>query len=106
VSVAAVDASSNRSCVTCPTVTTVYDVRVSVANVDTNKNRACDTCPTVATGETHPLLLGHHGRDRIATIDYLSVATESYRPLVQKHIDIVVVTVTNTLPRCVEDLKY
>jgi hypothetical protein len=48
VPVAAVDASSNRGCVTCPIVVTVNDVRVPVADVGASNNRVCATCSTVA----------------------------------------------------------
>jgi hypothetical protein len=89
VSIAAVDASSNRACATCSTVTTVRDVRVPVADVGASSNHVCATCPTVATDEARPLLRGHHSSDRTAVTDRLSVATEGYRPVLHKCIVVV-----------------
>jgi hypothetical protein len=89
VHVAVVGASSNRVCVTCPTVATVYDVSVPVTDVGASSNRACATCPTVATDEARLLLLGHHNSDGIATVGRLPVTTEGYRPLLQRRIVVV-----------------
>jgi hypothetical protein len=86
VPVATVSGSSNRVCATCPTVVTVRDVGVSVADVGASSNRACATCPTVATGEAHPLLLGHHSSNEIAASGRLAVATEGYITLLRRRI--------------------
>jgi hypothetical protein len=46
-------------------------------------------CPTVAVGEACLLLLEHHSSDETTATGLLPVATESYRPLIQRHIVIV-----------------
>jgi hypothetical protein len=84
-----VDASSNRTCATCPTVAMVRDIIVPIADVGASSNHACATCHTVATGEAHPLLLGHHSSDGTAAAGYLPVATEGYRPLLHRYIVVV-----------------
>jgi hypothetical protein len=74
----------------CPTVAIVCDVRVPVANVGASSNHAYATCPIVATGEARLLLLGHHSSDRTAVAGRLPVATEGYRPLLQRRIVLVI----------------
>jgi hypothetical protein len=62
---------------------------VLIADVNASSNRACATCPIVATGESRPLLLGHHSTDGIVVVGHLPVATEGYGPLLQRHIVVV-----------------
>jgi hypothetical protein len=89
VPIAAVGASSNHACATCPTVVMIRDVRLPVIDVGARSNRACATCPTVAMGEAHPLLLGHHSSDRTAAVGHLPIAIEGYKPLLQRYIVVV-----------------
>jgi hypothetical protein len=57
--------------------------------VDASNNCACATCPTVAMDKARLSLLVHHSSDRTAVTVQLSIATEGYRPLVQRHIVVV-----------------
>jgi hypothetical protein len=82
-------ASSNHACAMCPIGPTVHDIRVPVADMDVSSNHACATCPVVATGEAHPLLLGHHSSDGTAAAGHLPVSTGGYGPLLQKCIVVV-----------------
>jgi hypothetical protein len=86
VPVAAMGASSNCICATCPTVARVRDVRVPVADVSASSNRACATCSIVVMGKARPLLLGHHSSDGTVAASRLPFATEGYGPLLQRRI--------------------
>jgi hypothetical protein len=54
------------------------------------------TCPTVVMCEAHLSLLGHHSSDGTAAVDRLPISIEGYRPLVQRHIVVVVVVAAMT----------
>jgi hypothetical protein len=41
-------------------------------------------CPIVAVAKARLSLLGHHSSDGIAAVRRLPIATEGYRPLVQR----------------------
>jgi hypothetical protein len=62
---------------------------VCIAAVGVSRNRVYAMCPTVAVGEACLLLLEHHSSDGTTATGLLPVATESYRPLIQRHIVIV-----------------
>jgi hypothetical protein len=78
--VVAMGANSNHACATCPTVATIQDVRVPVADVGASYNHT----------EARPLLLGHHSNDGTTATCHLTVATEGCRPLLQRHIIVVI----------------
>jgi hypothetical protein len=40
-------------------------------------------------GKARPLLLGHHSSDRTTLMSHLTIGTEGYEPLIQKHIVVV-----------------
>jgi hypothetical protein len=67
------------------------DVRRTVTVVDTSSIRVCATYPTVAMGKVRLSLslLGHHSSNRTVIVGHLTVATEGYRPLVQRCIVVV-----------------
>jgi hypothetical protein len=54
--------------------------------VGTSSNCACAMCPIVTTGKACLSLLGHHSSNGITATGRLSIATEGYRPLVQRRI--------------------
>jgi hypothetical protein len=51
------------------------------------------TALTVAIDEMRPSLLGHHSNVGIIVADRLPVDTEGYRPLVQRCIIVVILTI-------------
>jgi hypothetical protein len=63
---------------------------VPIAAVSASSNRACVTCPTVVTGETCSFLLERHSSDGTSVAGYLLVATEDYGMLVQRRIVVVI----------------